>query len=142
MQEIDASTFHNILYQYIYFVQFSSIPGACMCGASFFPPLGIVFDPYTQQLITEVRDGYVFLTILLTLQPLHPFPEYVCRRQPARMRSSLYIYIYIYPGYHFRMYRRSARNMASRGFTFSSAWPNLPPYKHTSCHCSTTNSMM
>ena len=96
MQEIDASTFHNILYQYIYFVQFSSIPGACMCGASFFPPLGIVFDPYTQQLITEVRDGYVFLTILLTLQPLHPFPEYVCRRQPARMRSSLYIYIYTY----------------------------------------------
>ena len=35
----------------------------------------------------------VFFNHPLNPQPLHPFPEHVCRRQPARMQSSLYIHI-------------------------------------------------
>ena len=44
---------------------------------------------------TKCSDDTHLLTILSTPQLLHPFPEHVCRRQPARMRSSLYIYIYV-----------------------------------------------
>lgn len=35
------------------------------------------------------------MTVFSTPQPLHPFREHICRRQPASMRSSLQVYIYI-----------------------------------------------
>ena len=58
------------------------------------PPLGIVLDPYTHNKTSSWGTWWYVLAILSTPQPLHPFPEHVCRRQPARMRSSLYIYVY------------------------------------------------
>ena len=46
---------------------------------------------------TTTNCGDDVLNILSTPQPLHPFPEHVCRRQPARTRSSLYVYILLSP---------------------------------------------
>ena len=52
--------------------------GACV--SSTFPPLGIVFDPSTND--NNWPQWLYLLTILSTPQPLHPFPEHVCRRRP------------------------------------------------------------
>ena len=40
---------------------------------------------------------WYILVIFSTPQPLHPLPQHVCRRRPARMQSSLHVYIHI-PG--------------------------------------------
>ena len=76
-----------------YFVQVSSHSRSIYVWRRFFHHLALSLT------LTPITTNYwgtwwYVLTILSTPQPLHPFPEHVCRRQPARMWSSLYIYYY------------------------------------------------
>ena len=50
-----------------------------------FHHLALSFDPSTHD--NNWLQRWCLLTIFSTPQPLHPFSEHVCRRQPARMRS-------------------------------------------------------
>ena len=52
-----------------------TLPGACV--APTYPPLGIVYDPYTHD---NKLQWWYHLSILSTPRPLHPIPEHVCRR--------------------------------------------------------------
>ena len=49
--------------------------------------------PLTTKIYCSDDISYI-ITKIPTRQPLHPFPEHVCRQQPACTRSSLYICIY------------------------------------------------
>ena len=59
--------------------------GACV--ASFFSPVGIVFDPYTHD--NNQLSLWYLLTILSISQPLHPFTEHMCRRPLTEFMVSL-----------------------------------------------------
>ena len=56
-----------------------------------FHHLSLSFDASTHY--NNSLQWLCLITIFSTSQPLHPFPEHVCRRQPARTRSSLYIFL-------------------------------------------------
>ena len=56
-----------------------------------FHHLSLSFDASTHY--NNSLQWLCLITIFSTSQPLHPFPEHVCRWQPARTRSSLYIFL-------------------------------------------------
>ena len=49
--------------------------------------------PHTPTTTNYWGRWWYILNIISTPQPLHLFPEHVCRRQPARLLSSIYIYV-------------------------------------------------
>ena len=100
-----------------------------MCGVNVSTSWNCIWPLHPQQLTTEGRDGMSSAPAIL--QPLNPFTEHVCRRQPAHMRRSLYIYTF--PPYFQTIYVRNPDATDNKKHT-SSAWCVLQPAGYNVIH--------